>query len=58
MNTANPRDEAMDKVRAIWKLAHEVEQSGFHDLEPRAAEVRSMAHYMLYDVDAGIEEDR
>ena len=58
MKTVEPRDEAMAKVRAIWKLALEVEQSGFRDLVPRAAEVRSMAHYMLYDVDAGIEEDR
>lgn len=52
------RREAMDKVRQIWRLSRELEHSGYHDLEPRAAEIRSMSHFMLYDDDGGIEEDR
>jgi hypothetical protein len=52
------RDEAMEHVRTIWSLSRELERSGYRDLQSRAAEIRSMAHFMLYDADAGIEEDR
>lgn len=52
------RADAMEKVRTIWRLSGEVAASGERDLELRAAEIRAMAHYMLYDADAGIEEDR
>ncbi|HVW43952.1 MAG TPA: hypothetical protein VHC18_21640 [Amycolatopsis sp.] len=55
---AMDREEAMARVRTIWALSRELERSGHRDLQPRAAEIRSMAHYMLYDDDAGVEEDR
>ncbi|MCW2692193.1 MAG: hypothetical protein JWM67_797 [Mycobacterium sp.] len=53
-----PRAEAMADVRTIWRLATRLATSGHLDLEGRAAEVAAMAHYMLYDEDAGIDEDR
>ena len=52
------RDEAMDAVRTIWRLSSRLEKSGYLDLEGRAAEITAMAHYLLYDADAGIDEDR
>lgn len=52
------RDEALEKARTIWQLGKELETSGHRDLEARAAEIRSMAHYMLYDLDAGVEDER
>jgi hypothetical protein len=52
------RETAMADLRTIWRLSARLEQSEFHDLAPRAAEIKAMAHYMLYDADAGIEEDR
>lgn len=58
VNETDAREAAFEKVRTIWRLASEVEKSGYRDLELRASEIRSMAHFMLYDADAGIEEDR
>ena len=57
-NPEAERREAMDKVRQIWHLSRELEASGFHDLAPRAAEIRAMSHFMLYDDDGGVEDDR
>jgi hypothetical protein len=52
------RAEAMDAARTIWRLSRQLETCGFRDLEPRAAEVCAIAHFMLYDDDAGIVELR
>jgi hypothetical protein len=58
MAEAPSRAEAMEKVRAIWRLSRQLESSGYLDLEGRAAQITAMAHYMLYDDDAGIAELR
>jgi hypothetical protein len=52
------RSEAMDAARTIWRLSQQLATCGFRDLEPRAAEVCAIAHFMLYDDDAGIVELR
>jgi hypothetical protein len=52
------RTEAMDMVRTIWRLSSQLQSSGYLDLESRAAEIAAMAHYMLYDADAGLDELR
>jgi hypothetical protein len=58
MPEALSRAEAMDAVRTIWRLSRQLENSGYRDLEMRAAEITAMAHYMLYDDDAGADELR
>jgi hypothetical protein len=58
MAEALSRAEAMDAVRTIWRLSTRLENCGQLDLEGRAGEIAAMAHYMLYDDDAGIEELR
>lgn len=58
MAEALSRAEAMDAVRTIWRLSTQLENCGQLDLEGRAAEIAAMAHYMLYDDDAGVEEFR
>lgn len=52
------RETALESVREIWRLGRVVAASGHRDLAPRAAEITAMAHFMLYDVDGGVEEDR
>ena len=55
---ARSRAEAMDAVRAIWRLSSQLTGCGYRDLENRAAQIAAIAHYMLYDDDAGLEELR
>lgn len=57
MSEEAERAAAMNSVRQIWALSGEIERSGYRDLAPRAAEIHAMAHYMLYDVDGGLEEE-
>jgi hypothetical protein len=52
------REEAGELLRQIWLAATRLSESGHRDLVNRAAEVRAMAHFMLYDFDGGVEEDR
>lgn len=52
------RDAALDAVREIWRLARAVAATEHRDLAPRAAEITAMAHFMLYDADGGVEDDR
>jgi hypothetical protein len=52
------RDEAGELLRQIWLAARRLSGSGHRDLVNRAAEVQAMAHFMLYDFDGGVEEDR
>jgi hypothetical protein len=52
------RAEAMDAVREIWRLSTRLATSEYLDLAGRAAQIAAMAHYMLYDDDAGIDEFR
>lgn len=49
------REEVFENIREIKRLAAVAAASGFRDIAPRAAEIEAMAHYMLYDVDAGLE---
>ena len=52
------REEAHQLLVRIWESASRLADSGHWDLVNRAAEVKAMAHYMLYDFDAGVEADR
>lgn len=52
------RDQAGELLREIWTAASRLADSGHRDLVNRAAEVKAMAHFMLYDFDGGIEADR
>lgn len=58
MDDEADREAAIESVRTIWVLSGQLERSGYRDLAPRAAEIHAMSHYMLYDADAGVEEDR
>ncbi|KBZ60992.1 hypothetical protein QRB36_05240 [Mycobacterium marseillense] len=52
------RDEAGALLREIWLAASRLSESGHRDLVHRAAEVKAMTHFMLYDFDGGVEADR
>jgi hypothetical protein len=52
------REQAGQLLREIWKAASRLAGSGHRDLVNRAAEVKEMAHFMLYDFDGGVEDDR
>jgi hypothetical protein len=52
------RDQAAELLREIWTAASRLADSGHRDLVNRAAEVKAMAHFMLYDFDGGIVADR
>ena len=52
------RDQAGQLLREIWTAASRLADSGHRDLVNRAAEVKAMAHFMLYDFDGGMGDDR
>jgi hypothetical protein len=52
------RDQAGELLRVIWTAASRLADSGHRDLVNRAAEVKAMAHFMLYDFDGGMGADR
>jgi hypothetical protein len=52
------RDEVMDHLTTIWRLSGIVQESGFRDIDSRATEIHEIAHFLLYDDDGGIDEDR
>jgi hypothetical protein len=52
------REAADELIRVIWHASVRLAGSGLPNLVPRAREIEALAHFMLYDADGGIEDDR
>lgn len=57
-NATMTREEADQLITQIWKASRRLTESGLPNVVPRAREIEALAHFMLYDADGGIEDDR